>query len=90
MIHPIEHVAAGVVVLCLGAFVWLAGRPEVRTDVVAALRAADDRALDTETPWGASTTTIAALAMRMMYHNGTHAGEIIDLRRALGMGRVLE
>ena len=27
MIHPIEHVAAGVVVLCLGAFVWLSGPP---------------------------------------------------------------
>jgi len=30
MIHPIEHIAAGTIVLCLGALVWLSGPPTPR------------------------------------------------------------
>ncbi len=55
-----------------------------------ALRDADDAALDRETPWGASTLTVADLALRMGFHIGTHTGQIVDLRRALRFGSVLQ
>lgn len=55
-----------------------------------ALRNTPDAALDAPTPWATGHTTIALLAMRLMYHNGMHAGQIADLRRALAMKRVLE
>lgn len=58
--------------------------------LAAALASTPDSVLDQPTPWGPSQTTFALLAMRMMYHNGMHAGQIADLRRALGMKRVLE
>ena len=54
-----------------------------------ALRNAGDGALDRAIPWGRAETTIATLAMRMVFHNGTHAGQIVDLRRALGMKGVI-
>lgn len=50
-----------------------------------AVRAADDSTLDTPTPWGNTTTTLALLAMRMIFHNGIHTGQLADLRRAMGM-----
>jgi len=54
-----------------------------------ALHQADDNALDRQTPWGASTITVGDLALRMGFHIATHAGQITDLRRALGLGSVL-
>jgi len=56
-----------------------------------AVRAASDTQLDRNVPWGptGATTTVRALIPRMVYHNGCHAGQIIDLRRALGMGSAL-
>lgn len=54
-----------------------------------ALRAAGDEALARETPWGAGRTTVSDLALRMGFHIGTHAGQIVDLRRALGLGPAL-
>ncbi len=54
-----------------------------------ALRAAPDAELTREVQWGAAKTTIASLAARLAFHNGTHAGQIVDLRRALGMGSAL-
>ncbi|GIW74807.1 MAG: hypothetical protein KatS3mg103_1329 [Phycisphaerales bacterium] len=54
-----------------------------------ALRRADAPALARTTPWGAGQTTVADLALRMGFHVATHAGQIIDLRRALGLGPVL-
>jgi len=56
----------------------------------AACRMADDATLASTTPWGPSTITLAGAAQRMVFHNGTHCGQIVDLRRALGMKRVLE
>jgi uncharacterized damage-inducible protein DinB len=50
-----------------------------------AVRAADDATLDKPTPWGNTTTTLGLLAMRMIFHNGIHTGQLADLRRALGM-----
>ncbi|MEO1277919.1 MAG: DinB family protein [Planctomycetota bacterium] len=55
-----------------------------------ALRNADDASLDRETPWGASTVSVTDLALRMGFHIGTHTGQIVDLRRALGLGSVLQ
>jgi len=54
-------------------------------DLAAALRAAPPEALARPTPWGAGTTTPGELAIRMVFHLGTHAGQLIDLRRALGL-----
>lgn len=53
-----------------------------------AVHSADDATLDKSIKWGAGEATIAALIPRMVYHNGVHAGQIIDLRRALGMKSV--
>lgn len=50
---------------------------------------ADDATLDTMTPWGQNQIPIWAMAQRMAFHNGTHAGQLADLRRALGFPRVL-
>jgi hypothetical protein len=52
------------------------------------------RALDTatdddfarEVPWGSLTMPLVDLASRMLFHNGSHAGQLLDLRRALKMG----
>lgn len=35
--------------------------------------------------WGTHEASVADLVSRMVNHNGTHAGQLIDLRRALGM-----
>lgn len=53
-----------------------------------AVRGAADATLDQTTRWGAGETTLRALALRMVFHNGTHTGQIADLRRALGLKSV--
>ena len=53
------------------------------------LRELNDSDLDKTIQWGATQTTVRDMATRMMFHNGTHCGQIVDLRRALGMPRVL-
>jgi hypothetical protein len=50
----------------------------------AAIRQASDAKLAEPTKWGNTDITHAALAMRMVFHNGTHTGQIADLRRVLG------
>jgi hypothetical protein len=57
--------------------------------IASAYEHADDATLDTMTPWGKNSLPIWAMAQRMAFHNGTHAGQLIDLRRALGFPRVL-
>ena len=54
-----------------------------------AVRHADDAALDRMVKWGAGESPVGLLVPRMLYHNGVHTGQIIDLRRALGMKPVL-
>lgn len=54
-----------------------------------AVRHADEAKLDTRVPWGPTESPLWLLATRMIFHNGTHTGQIIDLRRGLQMGRVL-
>jgi len=54
-----------------------------------AVRHADDAALDKSIKWGAGESQVSLLIPRMLYHNGVHTGQIIDLRRALGMKAIL-
>lgn len=51
--------------------------------------AASPKALEREIKWGSATLTIDALVYRILFHNGTHAGQLIDLRRALKMPSVI-
>jgi hypothetical protein len=53
--------------------------------LAAATRAASDAQLHQTTKWGAGLdVTLESLVARMVFHNGTHTGQIADLRRALG------
>ena len=55
-----------------------------------AVREAGSRGLDRMVKWGPmGNITARDLILRMVFHNGTHCGQIIDLRRGLGLGRVL-
>lgn len=54
-----------------------------------ALRHASEQGLARQTPWGAGQTSVGDLALRMGFHIGTHAGQIIDLRRGLGLGPIM-
>lgn len=53
------------------------------------VRKASDAALDRGTKWGAMPVKVSDVVARMVFHNGTHCGQIADLRRALKMGTVL-
>lgn len=53
------------------------------------LRGASPEALDKDVMWGKTASTPRAMALRMIFHNGMHCGQITDLRRALNMGNVL-
>ena len=50
---------------------------------------ATPKALEREVKWGSSTIVVGPLVHRIHFHNGTHAGQLIDLRRALGMPNVI-
>lgn len=52
--------------------------------LAAAIRQADDAALDKPVKWGQAELPMWSLILRMIFHNGTHTGQIADLRRALG------
>jgi hypothetical protein len=62
---------------------------EALARVVDAVRAAGDEKLHETVTWGGGSTTRRDLAVRMAFHNGVHTGQIIDLRRALGMPRLI-
>lgn len=51
--------------------------------LTSAAQTADDAALLKQTPWGGSELPIYSLVLRMSFHNGTHCGQIVDIRRAL-------
>lgn len=55
----------------------------------AAIRAAPDEKLDESIPWHDGDMTLSQLVMRICFHNGTHAGQLTDLRRALSFDRVI-
>ncbi|MBN8643735.1 MAG: DinB family protein [Planctomycetes bacterium] len=50
----------------------------------AAFAAAGEADLEKDIPWGAAPIKGWQLAPRMVWHNGDHAGQLADLRRALG------
>jgi hypothetical protein len=52
--------------------------------LAAAVRGADEATLDKTVKWGQAELPLTALVMRMVFHNGTHTGQIADLRRTLG------
>jgi hypothetical protein len=54
----------------------------------ATVRNATEQQLDAQIPWGNGTTSMSNLAVRMVFHTGTHAGQLADLRRALGLGSI--
>jgi len=49
------------------------------------LERATDEQIDASYSWYSSTDDVNELVARMVAHNGTHAGQLTDLRRALGM-----
>ncbi|MFG0244184.1 MAG: DinB family protein [Phycisphaerales bacterium JB054] len=55
----------------------------------AAARGASDERLDAEEPWGKVTLSMAMLIVRVNSHNSMHTGQLVDLRRALGLDRVI-
>ncbi len=53
--------------------------------ISAAFENAAEEVLDKPVAWGKMIIPAWSLAARMAFHNGTHCGQIVDLRRALGM-----
>ena len=58
--------------------------------LAAAVRAADEATLNGTIKWRESELSLWALVMRVTFHNGMHGGQITDLRRALGLERVIK
>ena len=54
------------------------------------VRIATDAKLDEMIDFHGNELPLYTLIMRLCFHNGTHAGQIIDLRRALSMQRVIK
>lgn len=57
--------------------------------ISAALETMTQDQLDEEQPWGSGRFKVSELAARIIFHNGTHAGQLADLRRSLGMPGVI-
>ena len=55
-----------------------------------AVRNTGDSKLDEMIPFHGSEVPLYTMIMRLCFHNGTHAGQIIDLRRSLSMQRVIK
>jgi len=55
-----------------------------------AIRSVPDERMDEEMTWGGAPFPISALVIRVCFHNGTHAGQLTDLRRALRLDRVIK
>ena len=54
-----------------------------------AISALSDAELAKLHAWGKGEMSAEDLATRILFHNGIHAGQLTDLRRALGMGPVI-
>ena len=57
-----------------------------------AARSSSDATLDQELKWGSIGVSVKAadLIIRNVFHNGTHAGQLVDLRRALSLPSVIQ
>lgn len=53
------------------------------------VRSANERTLNQKIPWGDTEISLWLLVARLVFHNGAHTGQIVDIRRALGLGGVL-
>jgi len=56
--------------------------------LVTASGTATDAKLDEQSRWGSTDVSLESLVWRMVFRNGTHCGQIIDLRRAFGLGSI--
>ncbi len=56
--------------------------------LASAVEGADQADFEREVDWGGVMRPLGELVMRVSLHNATHAGQLCDLRRALGMPRV--
>ena len=54
------------------------------------MRNTSDAKLDEMVPFHGNELPLYTLIMRVCFHNGAHAGQIIDLRRALSMQRIIK
>jgi hypothetical protein len=59
-----------------------------RARLVSIVARFSDHDLDRQVPWQTGAMTAADLVARLAFHNGVHAGQITDLRRALRMGPI--
>ena len=50
----------------------------------------DDEQLAVEVPWGGGKSPRSKVAVRQIFHLGTHCGQLADLRRALNMGSIFK
>jgi hypothetical protein len=57
--------------------------------LASAVRDASPGALEKMVPWVVGEIPFWKLVQRIAFHNGVHAGQIIDLRRGLGLDRVI-
>ena len=58
--------------------------------LAAAIRTADDATLERTVSWAGMDLPLWGLIQRITFHCGFHTGQIADLRRALGLGRVIQ
>lgn len=58
--------------------------------LAAAASEAGDAKLDEAIKWGPTEVTHALLVQRMIFHNGLHTGQLVDLRRALSLSSVIQ
>jgi hypothetical protein len=53
-----------------------------------AARRASDEQLDAEIPWASTRLGLGMLILRGSMHMAVHAGQLVDLRRVLGLGSI--
>ena len=57
--------------------------------LASAVRRANDTALDQQVDWVGTQVPLGLLVFRVLFHAGVHTGQLLDLRRGLGLGKVL-
>lgn len=60
------------------------------TRLAAAVRSVDDAKLAAVMEWHGTSYPTWSLVLRVCFHNATHAGQLTDLRRALGLAHVIK
>jgi hypothetical protein len=57
--------------------------------LAAAVRAATDQRLEAPEQWGKAELPMSDLIVRVNLHNSMHSGQLVDLRRGLGLARII-